>query len=606
MRVGDDGGLPDLVDFFVSYTSGDRPWAEWIAWELEEAGHSVIVQAWDMQPGSNFVAQMDEAARQAERTIAVLSPAFIASPYCRTEWAAAFARDPTGNDRRLVPVRVREFTPDGLLGQVVYVDVVGRTEAESRRELLAGVKANRAKPQAAPVFPGASGAVRDADRLVRRPSGGAAVFNVPVTTRAFVGRERVLEQLAGGLAEEGAVAITQVQAIHGLGGVGKTQLAARYARTRRDAYDVVWWLRAEQPVTLRADLAALSVALGLVDVDVDERDAIGAARGWLERNGRWLLVFDNVTTPAAIADVLPEGQGGHVLITSRTHADWRGLNAEPIPLDVWERQESYAFLLARTGEPDVGVLENVAVVLGDLPLALEQAAAYTNTKAITLSGYLQRLRERAPELFAAGRPSGYQHTIVTVWRLAFEQLAEHQVAADLAVICAHLAPERIPRELLDAHAGASDEPPVTARAVDEAVELLLRYALLSATADSTLGMHRLVQDVARSTAGAKLCASGAARAVTLIDRVQPDRPWEHERSRMCAATRPRTHCDTLRRGPWRRARADRPRSGLHRAIPTRARTAHQRSGAPAARASDQGGRLRSRRSGGCANTRQSR
>jgi tetratricopeptide (TPR) repeat protein len=94
------------------------------------------------------------------------------------------------------------------------------------------------------------------------------LFSVPVNTPAFVGRERALEHLAAGLSNDGAVAVTQVDAIHGLGGVGKTQLAARYARTRRDAYDVIWWLRAEQPATLYADLAALAIALGLVDIDI--------------------------------------------------------------------------------------------------------------------------------------------------------------------------------------------------------------------------------------------------------------------------------------------------------------------------------------------------
>jgi hypothetical protein len=175
---------------------------------------------------------------------------------------------------------------------------------------------------------------------VRRPAGGAAIFSVPVTTPTFVGRQGALQQLASGLAGEGVVALTQVHAIHGLGGVGKTQLAARYARVHRDAYDVIWWLRAEQPTTLLADLAALAVALGLVSVDVDEHDAVAAARAWLARNGRWLLVFDNVTAPAAIAELVPEGEGGHVLVTSRAHADWRSLNARPVALDVWEREES--------------------------------------------------------------------------------------------------------------------------------------------------------------------------------------------------------------------------------------------------------------------------
>ena len=107
--------VTDSVDFFVSYTSADRPWAEWIAWELEHAGHSVILQAWDVQPGSNFVLEIDRATRIAERTIAVLSPAFVESPYCQAEWAAAFVKDPTGRAQRLVPVRVRDFRPDGLL-----------------------------------------------------------------------------------------------------------------------------------------------------------------------------------------------------------------------------------------------------------------------------------------------------------------------------------------------------------------------------------------------------------------------------------------------------------------------------------------------------------
>src|SRR3954468_259451 len=75
------------LDFFVSYTSADRPWAEWIAWELEHAGHSVVIQAWDFAPGSNFVLVMHQAAQRARRTIAVLSPAFLQSPYAAAEWA---------------------------------------------------------------------------------------------------------------------------------------------------------------------------------------------------------------------------------------------------------------------------------------------------------------------------------------------------------------------------------------------------------------------------------------------------------------------------------------------------------------------------------------
>ena len=157
----------------------------------------------------------------------------------------------------------------------------GSAPGASRAALLAGVSAGRAKPAGAPADPG-----RAARRAGRgRPEGGAAIFNVPVMTRTFVGRERGARGSSARAWRVRGGRGTQVGAIHGLGGVGKTQLAARYARVHRDDYDVIWWLRAEQPATLRADLAALAVALGLVDVDVEEPDAVAAASGWLERNG---------------------------------------------------------------------------------------------------------------------------------------------------------------------------------------------------------------------------------------------------------------------------------------------------------------------------------
>jgi tetratricopeptide (TPR) repeat protein len=530
-RSSDDAFVSASADFFVSYTSADRPWAEWIAWELEHVGHNVIVQAWDFAPGANFVLATHEAARVAKRTIAVLSPAFLESPYAASEWAAAFRDDPSGKDRKLVPVRVRDCDPGGLLGSVAYVDVVGLSEAESRAALLAVVTESRAKPAAAPAFPG-SGVAERSER-VRRPETGAAIFNVPISTRTFVGRTQQLNHLAAGFVDANAAAVMQVYAIHGMGGVGKTQLAARYARVHRDAYDVIWWLRAEEPQTLRSDLAALAAVLGLVDAaDVDEQTALTAAEDWLERNGRWLLVFDNATGPEAIAGLLPEGSGGHVLITSRVHADWRALHAQPLALDVWAREESRAFLSERTGEQDVGVVDAVADAVGDLPLALEQAAAYTNTKAITLAGFAERLRDRAPELFSA-QPMGSEHSVSTVWQLAFEQIAAHPIANHLLRVCAHLAPDRIPRELLEAWANLPDAPEDAQQRVDEAIELLLAYALLTSSEEGTLNVHRLIQEGVRTRASPDARQQGAASAVAILEQVFPDHPWETDHWPSC-------------------------------------------------------------------------
>jgi GTPase SAR1 family protein len=141
------------MDFLISYAGVDRKWAEWIAWQLEEAGYSLIIQAWDFRPGSNFVINMQRGATEAERTIAVLSQNFLTSYFTQPEWAAAFAQDPTGEQGKLLPVRVRECSVEGLLASVVYVDLVGKDEEAAKAELLIGVQRGRSKPINAPSFP---------------------------------------------------------------------------------------------------------------------------------------------------------------------------------------------------------------------------------------------------------------------------------------------------------------------------------------------------------------------------------------------------------------------------------------------------------------------
>jgi hypothetical protein len=133
-------------DFFISYTGQDKPWAEWIAAQLDAAGYTIFFQAWDFRPGSNFVAEMDHAAKRAERTLLVLSPAYLESDYSFAEWATAFRHDPTGTHRQLLPVRIEACTVEGLLGPVVYIDLVSLEEDQARTTLLAGVQQERAKP----------------------------------------------------------------------------------------------------------------------------------------------------------------------------------------------------------------------------------------------------------------------------------------------------------------------------------------------------------------------------------------------------------------------------------------------------------------------------
>jgi len=147
-----------MTQFFISYTRADRQWAAWIASQLEAAGHSTVLQAWDFRPGSNFVEEMDRATTNADRTVVVLSPDSLASDFARSEWQAAFRRDPVGTARRLVPVQVRRIDRQGLglLGPVVAIDLVGLNEPAARTALLEGIDPARSIPATEIEFPGAT------------------------------------------------------------------------------------------------------------------------------------------------------------------------------------------------------------------------------------------------------------------------------------------------------------------------------------------------------------------------------------------------------------------------------------------------------------------
>lgn len=143
------------IDFFISYNKADCKWAEWIAWQLEEEGYSTIIQAWDFRPGNNFISEMQKGLVQVEKVIAVISPEYMQSGFTEAEWTAAFAKDPTGKNRNLITVRVKNFHPEGLLGQLIYIDLVGLNETKAKEALLQGTSTNqRLKPNVPPAFPG--------------------------------------------------------------------------------------------------------------------------------------------------------------------------------------------------------------------------------------------------------------------------------------------------------------------------------------------------------------------------------------------------------------------------------------------------------------------
>ncbi len=140
-------------DFFISYTGSDSRWAEWTAWQLEEAGYTTTLQAWDFDAGSHFVTQMHRATQTAERTLVILSSAYLHSSYGEAEWQEAWRNDPLGDHRKLLVFRIESCSRPGLLGQLVSVDLFGVTEEAARSRLLGAVRQGRRKPDLPPEFP---------------------------------------------------------------------------------------------------------------------------------------------------------------------------------------------------------------------------------------------------------------------------------------------------------------------------------------------------------------------------------------------------------------------------------------------------------------------
>jgi stress response protein SCP2 len=144
-------------DFFISYTGADREWAEWIAWELEAAGYSVLFQEWDFVPGSHWTTRMRDGIQYADHTLAILSNSYLDSVFGAAEWQAAYRADPRGFSRRLIPIRVEDCPRPDLLGEVVSFDLFGHSLDEARDVLMDRIwvaLAGRAKPATAPAFPG--------------------------------------------------------------------------------------------------------------------------------------------------------------------------------------------------------------------------------------------------------------------------------------------------------------------------------------------------------------------------------------------------------------------------------------------------------------------
>ena len=485
------GAVGERFDFFLSRRGSVEAVAQEVSDVLTAEGYRVIVQDYDIPLGASFIEAMHEAVKNSRDLIILFTGDYERSPYTRKEFTSFEAeRLRDERDRHIVVLRCDDAPLRGLLADVVYQDLVGVADPEERRRRILAAAERRSS----------------AERPQRRR--GRTFVGVPPRIAGFTGRADELDRLDAILTQDRPAAVTQVgrAAVQGMGGVGKTTLAVEYANRFRNLYDGVWWCPAETRAGLMTSLAALATELEVAspeEADI-EKAAKAALRRLAEQGDIWLLVYDNVASPAEIADLLPAA-GARVLITSR-FSDWSGW-ADEVSLDVLPIAEAMAFLMDRAGRSDEAGARTLAEALGRLPLALDHAAATCKRTQMSFAAYAAK----ASNLIAAApRGAPYPRSVAATFDLAIDDaVAQCPAAEALMAFLAYCAPERIPLTLVE---GAIDDETERMAALAALAELSLVKHDPFEDGAPAVTVHRLVQAVARARSERKGAAQSAVDA----------------------------------------------------------------------------------------------
>jgi hypothetical protein len=506
----------------LSFAGTQRPYVERVAAALKARGVRIFfdadeaVRMWGKDLAEALTAVY---AEQAGAVVVFVSADYATRDWTRLERRVALGRAAQERREYVLPARFDD-TPISELAGLAEVDLRGRAPEAFADMVVAKLIELGITPPPAP-------------EVLWGP--------VPPRNLFFTGREQALADLHARLTGPRAGGpVVAVSALAGMGGVGKTQLAAEYAWRQAKAYRLVWWIGAETPTQAAAGLTALADALGLPPGEPTQRQA----RLWaaLASRGDWLLVYDNAADPAPLATILPPRVSGRVLVTSRARLP----RLPTVDIDVFDRAESVALLQQHLPSLPVADADRVAAALADLPLAIDQAGAYLAEAPIGVGAYLQLLADQ-PQLVLAEATPDHAGLAATVAAARTRLAALHPGAAALLNQLAFLAPDPIPL----ATGGLAGAGLVVAAGAGQAAEwlrVLVRLALVRRTSTG-IQLHRLVAALLRTWLDPDERAAVLGRCLHLLASATPGDPADPAAWPAWAALAPHVQAVIAHRAP---------------------------------------------------------
>jgi len=347
----------------------------------------------------------------------------------------------------------------------------------------------------------------------------SAIFNVPhARNDNFVGREDLLGELHKRLTSKHPADRTQV--LTGQGGMGKSALAMEYAYRHKDDYAVIWWVRADDELSVQTDLLKLAGKLAVAPGETNAPAVLEALKGRLAGRADWLLIFDHAANPSVLDGAMPKDRSGSVIITSR-NPNW--LDVRGMAVGALQRDESVTLLRKRSGgSGNPASIAKLAQALGDVPLAIDQAGAMIAQTKTSFDAYLQKFEMFWAELLKRG-PLGreYPDAVAMVWEISCRHVQDTAPAAmHLLGLLSFFSSSGIPMDLITDGGFFLSEP--VASVVQEPVKLeralgVLKKFSLVETSDDRVFVQSIVAQLARRRLGSEDRKKNAKMAIRLAD-----------------------------------------------------------------------------------------